>query len=87
MLSPGLYQFMNQFPSLQYLVNPPMDLAAGGYYMQPNQATGQPHHASGNAMSGVPLYNERDEKVPDYTGPSHDTYLPHEKEAFEDIKV
>lgn len=70
-----------------YLVNPPMDPTTGGYYVQPNQAAGQPHHAPGNAMAGVPLYNERDEKVPDYTGPMHDTYLLHEKEVFEDIKV
>ena len=73
--------------SVQYLVNPPMDPAVGGYYMQANHAQGQSIHQHMSAVSGVPLYNERDEKVPDYTGPIHDTYLPHEKESFEDIKV
>ena len=72
---------------VQYLVNPPMDPAVGGYYMQANHAQGQSIHQPMSAVSGVPLYNERDEKVPDYTGPIHDTYLPHEKESFEDIKV
>ncbi|EJF65411.1 hypothetical protein DICSQDRAFT_124598 [Dichomitus squalens LYAD-421 SS1] len=70
-----------------YLVNPPMDPAAAGYYMQASHAPGQPHHAPGNAMSGIPLYNENEEKIPDYSGPTNDTYLPHEKERFEDIKV
>ena len=64
-----------------------MDPSAGGYYMQASHAPGQPHHAPGNAMSGIPLYNESEEKIPDYSGPLNDMYLPHEKESFEDIKV
>ncbi|KAI8968637.1 hypothetical protein BD414DRAFT_504191 [Trametes punicea] len=28
-----------------------------------------------------------DEKIPEYTGPAYGTYLPHEKEGFEDVKV
>ena len=55
--------------------------------MQASHAPGQPHHAPGNAMSGIPLYNESEEKIPDYSGPLNDMYLPHEKERFEDIKV
>ena len=42
---------------------------------------------SNNSMPGIPLYNDRDEKIPEYSAPSADTYLPHEKERFEDIKV
>ena len=74
----------------QYLVNQPIDPNAGSYYtpyMAPGHAQGQPHHAPPNNMAAVPLYNDRDEKIPEYSGPTSDTYLPHEKERFEDIKV
>ncbi|RPD74184.1 hypothetical protein L226DRAFT_535648 [Lentinus tigrinus ALCF2SS1-7] len=73
-----------------YLVNQPIDPNAGNYYtpyMSPGHAQGQPHHAPMSNMPGVPLYNDRDEKIPEYTGPTSDAYLPHEKERFEDIKV
>ncbi|KAI0663605.1 hypothetical protein C8Q70DRAFT_907040 [Cubamyces menziesii] len=73
-----------------YLVNPPVDPAANGWYapyMGPGHVQGQPHHAPTENMGGVPLYNENDEKIPDYSGPTSDTYLPHEKERFEDVKV
>ena len=39
----------------QYLVNPPMDPAVGGYYMQANHAQGQAIHQPMNGMAGVPL--------------------------------
>ncbi|KAI0675194.1 hypothetical protein C8Q78DRAFT_1010929 [Trametes maxima] len=73
-----------------YLVNPPMDAGAGGFYgtyMAPGHAQGQPHHAPSDNMQGVPLYNEHDEKIPEYSGPTSDLYLLHEKERFEDVKV
>lgn len=72
-----------------YLVNQPIDPNVPNYfpYMGPGHAQGAPHHAPPSNVPGVPLYNERDEKIPEYSGPTADTYLPHEKERFEDIKV
>ncbi len=70
----------------QYFVNPPMDQQYIPY-MAPGHAQGQPHHAPVDNMQGVPLYNDSDEKIPDYSGPTSDAYLPHEKERFEDVKV
>lgn len=72
--------------SKQYFVNPPMDQQYIPY-MAPGHAQGQPHHAPVDNMQGVPLYNDSDEKIPDYSGPTSDAYLPHEKERFEDVKV
>ncbi|KAI0355577.1 hypothetical protein OH77DRAFT_1424512 [Trametes cingulata] len=66
-----------------YLVNPPSDAAAGGFYA-PYMAPGQ---APATHPAGIPLYNQNDEKIPDYSGPTSDLYLPHEKEGFEDVKV
>ncbi|OCH88861.1 hypothetical protein OBBRIDRAFT_836240 [Obba rivulosa] len=64
-----------------YLVNPP---AMPGYVPMASDP-------SWNAMrGGVPLYNERDDKVPEYTDPSGDFALPlDEKHAsdFEDVAV
>ncbi|KAI8972263.1 hypothetical protein BD414DRAFT_500730 [Trametes punicea] len=73
-----------------YLVNPPQDPAANAFYapyMASGHVQGQPHHAPSENAGGVPLYNEHDEKIPEYTGPAYGTYLPHEKEGFEDVKV
>ncbi|KAI0819973.1 hypothetical protein BC628DRAFT_1399709 [Trametes gibbosa] len=72
-----------------YLANPFQD-PVGGYsapYMAAGHAQGQPHHAPADNMQGVPLYGDRDEKIPDYSGPTSDMYLPHEKERFDDVKV
>ncbi|KAI0630256.1 hypothetical protein C8Q77DRAFT_250843 [Trametes polyzona] len=71
-------------------LNPFLDPVGGGNYapyMAPGHAQGLPHHAPADNMQGVPLYNNSDEKIPDYSGPTSDTYLPHEKERFEDVKV
>lgn len=39
-------------------------------------------------IQGVPLYNEFDEKIPEYSGPTQNTYSPvDEKLGYEDIKV
>lgn len=56
-------------------------------YMAAGHAQGQPHHAPADNMQGVPMYGEHDEKIPDYSGPTSDMYLPHDKERFEDVKV
>ncbi|KAI0743924.1 hypothetical protein C8Q80DRAFT_868972 [Daedaleopsis nitida] len=72
-----------------YLVNQPIDPNAGNYYphMSPGHMQGQHHYGPNGNLAGVPLYNTNDEKIPEYSGPTSNTYLPHEKERFEDIKV
>ena len=74
----------------QYLVNQPIDPNAAAYYAQQQQympPPGAPPHLAGTGPGGVPLYNDRDEKIPEYSGPTSEAYLPHEKERFEDIRV
>lgn len=75
--------------SSQYLVNQPIDPNGGNYFphMGPGHMQGQHHYGPNGNLAGVPLYNTNDEKIPEYSGPTSDTYLPHEKERFEDIKV
>ncbi|KAI0769723.1 hypothetical protein BD413DRAFT_78565 [Trametes elegans] len=84
---PTMYGPGSQLPP--YLVNPPVDPNTGFYgaYVAPGNAQGQPHHAPTDHLGGVPLYNDHDEKIPEYSGPTSDAYLPHEKERFEDVKV
>ena len=66
---------------IQYLINQPIDPNVGGYYQQSYlPPPGAPPHFAGAGAGGVPLYNEHNEKIPDYTGPTSDAYLPHEKD-------
>ena len=73
----------------QYLVNQPIDPAAAAYYQQQQfvPPLGPPPHLAAGGNNGVPLYDDNDEKIPAYTAPAQGTYIPHEKERFEDIRV
>lgn len=65
-------------PPLQYIVNRPADPNAVAY------GYGQP--PAGVPMTGVPLYNQFDEKIPGYSAPAPGLYVPddtkHERESL-----
>ncbi|PCH43662.1 hypothetical protein WOLCODRAFT_26105 [Wolfiporia cocos MD-104 SS10] len=75
---PTSFQPGAQLPA--YVVNGPSDPAAAAYGI--GQAP--PFIAS----QGVPLYNQFDEKVPDYSGPPPGIYVPEdEKRGYDDVPV
>ncbi|OBZ67214.1 hypothetical protein A0H81_12853 [Grifola frondosa] len=64
-----------------YIASAPADPAVAAYYA--GYLNAQPQSQG----QGLPLFNDRDEKVPDYTGPTGDIYTPgDEKNPFEDVK-
>jgi len=76
--APTSFQVGSQLPP--YLVNAPSDPAAAayGYGQGPPNFPGQ----------GVPLYNQFDEKIPEYSGPAPGVYLPSdEKHEYETVQV
>ena len=86
--SPPKTRLLIRAALIQYLINQPIDPNVGGYYQQSYlPPPGAPPHFAGAGAGGVPLYNEHNEKIPDYTGPTSDAYLPHEKERFDDVRV
>ncbi len=64
------------------MINPPTDPAAAAY------GYGQAPPTFNGPGYGVPLYNQFDEKVPEYVGPAPGLYTPSdEKHDFEYVHV
>ncbi|EMD37372.1 hypothetical protein CERSUDRAFT_114044 [Gelatoporia subvermispora B] len=79
--APAMSSFQPGAQLPPYLVNPP---AMPGYVPMASDPSWNA------ARGGVPMYDERDDKVPDYSGPTGDFALPlDEKRAsdFEDVAV
>jgi len=74
--APTSFQASSQPPT--YVVNAPVDPRAAAY--------GQGQAPPSMSDQGVPLYNQFDEKIPDYTGPPPGMYVG-EKEEYETVQV
>ena len=64
---------------LQYIINRPADPNAVAY------GYGQP--PAGAPMTGVPLYNQFDEKIPGYSAPAPGLYVPNDTKRERDSLV
>ncbi|KAH9929523.1 uncharacterized protein BXZ73DRAFT_102053 [Epithele typhae] len=73
-----------------YIVNQPVDPNGARYYQQYAPPAGAPpgRRTSTGSAGSIPLYGSHNEKIPDYSGPTSNAYMPRdEKDGFDDIRV